>query len=112
MGAVERAEQDDRHGDDHRFAQIIGHSVALEDVLDQVQRVAPTDSTVLIEGETGTGKELVARAIHQLSARCGRAFVKINCAAIPLDLLESSRRSFPRSMHLWTLSSQGIFNSF
>ena len=89
MAAVERAEQDDRHGDDHRFAQIIGHSAALEDVIDQVQRVAPTDSTVLIQGETGTGKELVARAIHQLSARCGRAFVKINCAAIPLDLLES-----------------------
>jgi formate hydrogenlyase transcriptional activator len=89
VDAVERAEHDDRRSDDHRFAQIIGHSTALEDVLEQVQRVAPTDSTVLIEGETGTGKELVARAIHQLSARCGRAFVKVNCAAIPLDLLES-----------------------
>ncbi len=89
VGAVERAEHAERLCDDHRFAQIIGHSAVLEDVLEQVQRVAPTDSTVLIEGETGTGKELVARAIHQLSGRCGRPFVKLNCAAIPLDLLES-----------------------
>jgi formate hydrogenlyase transcriptional activator len=72
-----------------RFEQIIGKSAALESVLEQVERVAPTDSTVLIEGETGTGKELIARAIHNLSARCGRPFVKLNCAAIPFDLLES-----------------------
>jgi transcriptional regulator with GAF, ATPase, and Fis domain len=71
------------------FAQIIGNSPALETVLEQVERVATTDSTVLIEGETGTGKELIARAIHNLSSRCGRAFIKLNCAAIPLDLLES-----------------------
>jgi transcriptional regulator with GAF, ATPase, and Fis domain len=61
----------------------------LESVLEQVERVAPTDSTVLIQGETGTGKELISRAIHNISSRCGRAFVKLNCAAIPLDLLES-----------------------
>jgi formate hydrogenlyase transcriptional activator len=72
-----------------RFQQIIGDSPALEAVLEKVERVAPTGSTVLIEGETGTGKELIARAIHNLSPRCGRAFVRLNCAAIPLDLLES-----------------------
>ena len=75
--------------DDPRFEQIIGSSAGLESVLEQVQRVAPTDATVLVHGETGTGKELIARAVHQLSARCGRPFVKLNCAAIPLDLLES-----------------------
>jgi transcriptional regulator with GAF, ATPase, and Fis domain len=72
-----------------RFQQIIGNSPALEAVLEKVERVAPTASTALIEGETGTGKELIARAIHNLSPRCGRPFVKLNCAAIPLDLLES-----------------------
>jgi formate hydrogenlyase transcriptional activator len=72
-----------------RFERIIGNSAALESVLEQVEQVAPTDSTVLIEGETGTGKELIAHAIHNASQRCGRAFIKLNCAAIPLDLLES-----------------------
>jgi len=71
------------------FERIIGSSAALESVLEQVEQVAPTDSTVLIEGETGTGKELIAHAIHNASQRCGRAFIKLNCAAIPLDLLES-----------------------
>ena len=74
---------------DRRFERIIGKSAALESVLGQVEQVAPTDSTVLIEGETGTGKELIAHAIHKASHRCGRAFIKLNCAAIPLDLLES-----------------------
>src|SRR5882757_4341526 len=72
-----------------RFEQIIGNSPALESMFEQVEQVAPTDSTVLIQGETGTGKELIARAIHNLSMRCGRAFIKLNCAAIPFDLLES-----------------------
>jgi formate hydrogenlyase transcriptional activator len=71
------------------FERIIGNSAALEAVLTQVEQVAPTDSTVLIEGETGTGKELIAHAIHTASQRYGRAFIKLNCAAIPLDLLES-----------------------
>jgi formate hydrogenlyase transcriptional activator len=74
---------------EHTFERIIGNSAALESVLEQVEQVAPTDSTVLIEGETGTGKELIAHAIHNASQRCGRAVIKLNCAAIPLDLLES-----------------------
>ena len=74
---------------ERRFEQLIGNSPALEAVLEQVERVAPMDSTVLIQGETGTGKELIARAIHNISSRCGRPFIKLNCAAIPLDLLES-----------------------
>jgi formate hydrogenlyase transcriptional activator len=71
------------------FEDIIGKSAALRRVLQQVETVAPTDATVLISGETGTGKELIARAIHQLSPRRPNAFVKLNCAAIPTGLLES-----------------------
>lgn len=73
----------------HGFEQIVGHSSGLESVLAEVERVAPTDCTALVLGETGTGKELIARAIHNISLRCGRPFVKLNCAAIPFDLLES-----------------------
>ena len=71
------------------FKGITGSSLSLRFVLSEVARVAPTDSTVLVLGETGTGKELIAHAIHNLSARRGRPFVKLNCAAIPFDLLES-----------------------
>ena len=71
------------------FAEIVGKSSALRKVLKRVETVAPTDSTVLIYGETGAGKELVARAIHDLSPRKSKAFVKLNCAAIPTGLLES-----------------------
>ncbi len=74
---------------DHNFEEIIGESAALTRVLRQVQVVAPTDSTVLIQGETGTGKELIARAIHNGSTRRHRPFVRLNCAAIPTGLLES-----------------------
>jgi transcriptional regulator with GAF, ATPase, and Fis domain len=72
-----------------KFEQLIGNSRALEEVLEGVKRVAPTSSTVFIQGETGTGKELIARAIHNASPRCARPFIKLNCAAIPQDLLES-----------------------
>ncbi len=74
---------------DYNFEEIIGESRALKQVLKQVETVAPTDSTVLILGETGSGKELVARALHYLSNRRERTFVKLNCAAIPTGLLES-----------------------
>jgi formate hydrogenlyase transcriptional activator len=87
--ALQQVGYADRHLKERKFEQIIGSSPALESVLAQVERVAATDSTVLILGETGTGKELIAKAVHNLSARCGKPFVKLNCAAIPFDLLES-----------------------
>ena len=83
---IRPGDQDDR---DRQFDQIIGSSSALEAVLEKVERVASTSSTVLIRGETGTGKELIAKAIHNISPRYDHSFVKVNCAAIPLDLLES-----------------------
>src|SRR6202047_3531728 len=72
-----------------RFEQIIGSSSALKVVLEQVERVAAADTTVLVQGETGTGKELIAHAIHKASSRSGQPLIKLNCAAIPFDLLES-----------------------
>jgi formate hydrogenlyase transcriptional activator len=74
---------------EYRFDEIVGNSPAIREVLKQIQTAAPTDSTVLIQGETGTGKELVARAIHQVSGRHEGTFVKLNCSAIPAGLLES-----------------------
>jgi DNA-binding NtrC family response regulator len=73
----------------HNFEEIVGTSAVLKAALKQVEVVAPTDSTVLIQGETGTGKEVIARIIHRISSRRNRPFVKLNCAAIPLGLLES-----------------------
>jgi formate hydrogenlyase transcriptional activator len=81
------SESHERH--ENGFPGIIGNSRVLEEVLNLVRMVAPTDTTVLIQGETGTGKELIAKAIHQASARSGGPFVKVNCAAIPAGLLES-----------------------
>src|SRR5215472_3719230 len=71
------------------FEQIVGRSAVLRRVLRQVEVVAPTDSGVLIQGETGTGKELIAQAVHNRSGRRDRPFIKVNCAAIPSGLLES-----------------------
>jgi DNA-binding NtrC family response regulator len=84
-----RARQQQEKVTPHNFEEIVGTSAALKAVLNEVEVVAPTDSTVLIYGETGTGKELVARAIHNVSSRSNRPFVKLNCAAIPSGLLES-----------------------
>ena len=89
MAAFQGLNSRNQDRDERRFEQVIGNSSALEAVLEQIERVAPTDSTVLIQGETGTGKELIAHAIHNLSSRAGRPFIRLNCAAIPLDLLES-----------------------
>jgi len=87
--AAEKVYLEDEIRTEYNFEEIIGQSAALKRVLHQVETVAPTDSAVLIGGETGTGKELIARAIHELSRRRGRTFVKLNCAAIPTGLLES-----------------------
>ena len=73
----------------HNFEEMVGSSPGLRGVLRDVQRVAPTDATVLIQGETGTGKELIARAIHSASKRADRPFIKINCAVLPAGLIES-----------------------
>jgi len=92
--ALRRSEEEKRYLEEelittHHFEEIIGKSSGLRRVLKHVETVAPTDATVLILGETGTGKELIARAIHNLSPRRDRAFVKLNCSAIPAGLLES-----------------------
>ena len=71
------------------FEEIVGTSKALREILAQISKVAPTDSTVLIQGETRTGKELIARAIHNRSKRANRAFIRVNCAAIPPSLIAS-----------------------
>jgi formate hydrogenlyase transcriptional activator len=85
----EKAYLEEEARTEHGFEEIVGESAALRRVLKQVETVAPTGSTVLICGETGTGKELIARALHDLSPRRERTFVKVNCAAIPTGLLES-----------------------
>jgi DNA-binding NtrC family response regulator len=87
--AEEKKSHEDALRGEISFSEIVGQSSALRRVLKEVETVAPTDSTVLIHGETGTGKELIARAIHNLSLRRSHPFVKLNCAAIPTGLLES-----------------------
>ena len=87
--ATEKLYLEDEIRSEHDFSELIGSSAIFQQVLKQVRTVAPTDSSVLIRGETGTGKELIARAIHALSSRSERALVKLNCSAIPTGLLES-----------------------
>lgn len=89
VNSSEANEYTGRDQSERAYERIVGNSPALDSVLEQVEQVASTDSTVLIQGETGTGKELIAHAIHNASPRCGHVLIKLNCAAIPLDLLES-----------------------
>ena len=89
MENINKASPIDQDCAEDKFEGIIGNSTGLKFVLTEVQRVAPTDSTVLILGETGSGKERIAEAIHKASTRRDRPFIKLNCAAIPFDLLES-----------------------
>ncbi len=91
---IERLRSEKRYleevvGSDHGFSDIVGSSAAMQTVFDSVDQVAPTDATVLLTGETGTGKELIARALHQRSPRKDKLLVKVNCAALPGDLIES-----------------------
>jgi formate hydrogenlyase transcriptional activator len=103
----ERAEKvADQPGASSEFEEIVGTSAALKRVMGQVEIVAPTDATVLVLGETGTGKELVARAIHKMSARRNRPFITLNCAAIPTGLLESELFGYERGAFTGALSQK------
>jgi len=93
-------------GDAHHFEEIVGSSAAMKRVMGQVEVVAPTDATVLILGETGTGKELVARAIHRISPRRNLPFITLNCAAIPTGLLESELFGYERGAFTGALSQK------
>jgi len=96
----------DESGAAHEFEEIVGTSAALKRVMGQVEIVAPTDATVLVLGETGTGKELVARAIHKVSGRRNRPFITLNCAAIPTGLLESELFGYERGAFTGALSQK------
>ncbi len=107
LTARERTEKiADEPGASHEFEEIVGTSAALKRVMGQVEIVAPTDATVLVLGETGTGKELVARAIHKTSARRNRPFITLNCAAIPTGLLESELFGYERGAFTGALSQK------
>jgi formate hydrogenlyase transcriptional activator len=107
LTAQERAEKvADDPGTPQEYEEIVGTSAALKRVMGQVEIVAPTDATVLVLGETGTGKELVARAIHKMSARRNRPFITLNCAAIPTGLLESELFGYERGAFTGALSQK------
>jgi len=107
LSARERAEKiADEPGASREYEEIVGTSAALKRVMGQVEIVAPTDATVLVLGETGTGKELVARAIHKMSARGNRPFITLNCAAIPTGLLESELFGYERGAFTGALSQK------
>ncbi len=103
---LEKLYLEDELRSEGQFEDIIGRSESLRRVLDQIATVAPTDSTVLIYGETGSGKELIARAVHNLSARKSGAFVKLNCAAIPTGLLESEMFGHERGAFTGAISQR------
>jgi formate hydrogenlyase transcriptional activator len=96
----------DEPGASNEYEEIVGTSAALKRVMGQVEIVAPTDATVLVLGETGTGKELIARAIHKMSARRNRPFITVNCAAIPTGLLESELFGYERGAFTGALSQK------
>jgi len=102
---LENVEEEVVEGE-HNFEEIVGSSKALKRVMAQVEVVAPTDATVLILGETGTGKELVARAIHRMSPRRNLPFITLNCAAIPTGLLESELFGYERGAFTGALSQK------
>jgi formate hydrogenlyase transcriptional activator len=103
---LEKLYLEDELRSEGKFEEIIGRSESLLRVLDQIAIVAPTDSTVLIYGETGSGKELIARAVHDLSTRKSAAFVKLNCAAIPTGLLESEMFGHERGAFTGAISQR------
>jgi formate hydrogenlyase transcriptional activator len=103
---LEKLYLEDELRSEGKFEEIIGRSESLRRVLDQIATVAPTDSTVLIYGETGSGKELIARAVHNLSGRKSGAFVKLNCAAIPTGLLESEMFGHERGAFTGAISQR------
>jgi len=106
VGAQPENHQDEVTEVKHDFSEIVGRSVAMNRILGQIELVAPTNATVLILGETGTGKELVARAVHHISPRRDRPFVTLNCAAIPTGLLESELFGYERGAFTGALSQK------